>query len=98
MRKRLAVTSAILAPRVAVTLLAWLLVGQPWPGVNAWEDLEPMRRKPYRTQAECVKELAHQREVARGAGAALWKGARCVSREDFHGYPKSRQSEQSYVD
>ena len=49
MRKRLAVTSAILAPRVAVTLLAWLLVGQPWPGVNAWEDLEPMRRKPYRT-------------------------------------------------
>jgi len=72
---------------------AWLLIGQPWPGVDAWEDLEPMRRKPFRTQAECASELAHKREVASGAATTLWKSARRVSREEFRRYRRSRQTE-----
>jgi hypothetical protein len=76
-----------------ILLGAWLIIGQPWPGVNAWQDLAPMRRKPFRTQAECEKKLADRRKVARAAEVALWKGARCVTREEFRGYPKCRESE-----
>ena len=69
----------------------WLLVGQPWVGVNAWEDLQPMRRKPFRTQEACEGELARQRDE--GKSPRLWKGARCVTVADFQRYPRSRQAE-----
>jgi hypothetical protein len=75
-----------------IFLGAWLIVGQPWAGVNAWQGLAPMRRKPFPTRPECENELADRRKVARAAETDLWKGARCVTREEFRDYPKFRES------
>ena len=76
-----------------IFLGTWLLIGQQWPGVDAWENLEPMRRKPFRTQEACEKVLASRRQAAAAKAASLWNGARCVSRKDFRSYRQTRQSE-----
>src|SRR5690242_3012601 len=98
MRLRVALVVIDLSPmggarRWPILIGAWLLIGQQWPGVDAWENLEPMRRKPFRSQAECETVLSRRRQAASEKTKSLWNGARCVTREDFHRYRQSRQTD-----
>ena len=73
---------------VPLLLLSWLLIGQPWADVGAWEELT-LRRKPFSTQLACEHHLTRQRAKARGRPTRRWDEARCVTEEDFEHYPKS---------
>jgi hypothetical protein len=64
-----------------VVMAGWLLVGQPWAGVDAWEELT-VRRKPFRTEAACHRYLAKQ--------PTRPNNARCVTEREFKRFPKSR--------
>ena len=64
-----------------VVVAGWLLVGQPWVGVDAWEELT-VRRKPFHSEAACRRYLAKQRTRV--------SGARCVTEREFKHLPKSK--------
>jgi hypothetical protein len=80
-----------------VGLAGWLLIGQRWGGVKAWEELTG-RREPYRDQAACERELAAHRRKAKGETATrLWTGARCVTDKEFQHLPKSVSRDEPWM-
>ena len=64
-----------------VIVAGWLLVGQLWAGVDAWEELT-VRRKPFHTESACRRYLAKQRNRV--------SVVRCVTEREFRHLPKSK--------
>ncbi len=68
----------------AILLGGWLLVGQRWANVDAWEEVFP--RQPFQTQAACEDHLRAKATVVATRG---WTETRCVTQRDFAHHPKS---------
>jgi hypothetical protein len=69
----------------AIVLGAWLIVGQRWAGVEAWEAM-PAPGAPFRSRAVCERQMP--------AAGPAWREVRCVRAGDFRKYPRATMWDQ----
>jgi len=77
-----------------IIALGWLLVGQRWAGVDAWEELTA-RPEAFRTESACSRYRRHR--VAKATSSdTRWQRARCVTEAEFRRYPRSESGDFRY--